>query len=226
MNIANNILKYSLKNVYFLTGTSCGGKTTMANAISKKYGFTHFNDNWHEDCYTQWRSIVDERYQKHAAKRKEITDWEAYFGRSVEEFLADSEGYNESDEFLEFVIIELMKASQNNTVIADVCVPISLVTELSDYNRIACLLAPAELTIRDHYSRDDHKEFIRYIMSLSEPEKKLETQNELFRIGARKAFDDVEKYNLFSIVRSDGSTVEDTLKQLKTHFGLNDGKED
>jgi len=220
MNIANNILKNSLQNVFFLTGTSCGGKTTMAREISKKYGFIHFNDNWHEDCYTTWRSIVDEKYQPHATKRKEIIDWEACFGRSVEEFLADSEGINESDEFLEFVIIELIKSSQNNKVIADVCIPIPLLVELSEYNRIACLLAPAELTIRDHYGRDDHKEFIECIMSLKEPEKKLETQNELFRLGAQKAFDDVEKHNLFSIVRSDESTVEGTLGILEKHFNL------
>ncbi len=45
MNIAENILKNSLKNVYFLAGTDCGGKTTMANELSKKYGFIYFNDN-------------------------------------------------------------------------------------------------------------------------------------------------------------------------------------
>lgn len=220
MNVANNILKHSLKNVYFLCGTSCGGKTTMAKEIVKKYGLTHFNDNWHEDCYAEWRSIVDRKYQKHAVKRKEITDWEAYFSRSVEEFLSDSEGYNESDEFLEFIIIELIKASQKNTVIADISIPIPLLCELSEYNHIACLLAPTELTIRDHYDRDDHKEFIACIMSLKEPEKKIETQNKLFRIGAQKVFDDVQKYNLFHIVRSDESTIEGTLTLLEQHFKL------
>jgi len=220
MNIAENILKHSLKNVYFLAGTACGGKTTMANELSKKYGFIHFNDNWHEDNFKIWQSIIDEKYQKSAAKRENITDWEAYFSRSVEEFLSVQECYNEDDEYLEFAIIELIKLSQNNIVVADICAPIQLLTELSDHNRIACLLAPAEFVIRDYYSRDDHKEFIECIMSLKESESKIETQNELFRIGVQKTFEDVDKYNLFNIVRNNESTVEETLKLLENHFGL------
>ena len=54
MNIANNILKYSLQNVFFLVRTACGGKTTMANELSKKCGFVHFNDNWNEDNFKVW----------------------------------------------------------------------------------------------------------------------------------------------------------------------------
>lgn len=35
MNIANNILKHSLQNVYFLRGTALAGKTTMSKALVK-----------------------------------------------------------------------------------------------------------------------------------------------------------------------------------------------
>ena len=217
MNIAENILKHSLKNVYFLVGTPCGGKTTMARELSKKYGFIHFNDNWHEDHFKIWQSIIDEKYQKCASKRERVTDWEAYFSRSVEEFLS-SQGDN--NEYFEFAIVELMKLSQNNKVVADICAPMQLLPEISEYNRVACLLAPAELVIRDYYERDDHREFIECIMSLKEPEKKLETQNELFRIGVQETFDMVKKYDLFNIVRNNESTVENTLKMLEEHFNL------
>lgn len=218
MNIAENILKHSLTNVYFLVGTPCGGKTTMAKEISKKYGFIHFNDNWHEDNFKIWQSIIDEKYQKCAAKRKKVTDWEAYFSRSVEEFLSSKD--DDNNEYLEFAIIELIKLSQNNKVVADICAPIKVLAEISEYNRVACLLAPAELVIRDYYGRDDHREFIECIMSLKDPEKKLETQNELFRIGVQETFDDVNKFNLFNIVRSNESTVENTLEILEKHFNL------
>lgn len=57
-------------------------------------------------------------------------------------------------------------------------------------------------------------------MSLKEPEKKLETQNELFRIGVQETFDMVKKYNLFNIARNNESTVENTLKMLEEHFKL------
>lgn len=37
MNIQNNIIKYNLKNVLFISGTACGGKTTMAKLIAEKH---------------------------------------------------------------------------------------------------------------------------------------------------------------------------------------------
>ena len=224
MNIANNILKHSLRNVYFFVGTACGGKTTMAHALSKKYGFIHFNDNWNEDNHKVWQSIIDEKYQPKSAKRESDTDWEAYFSRSVEEFLEDKKNNSGVGEQLEFSIIEIIKLAQNNKVVADIWFDsdddMQLLTEISDYNRIACLLAPAELIIRDYYDRADHIEFTECIKSLTEPDKKFETQNELFRIHAKEMARQAEKYNLFSIMRTEDSTVEGTLKLLEEHFKL------
>jgi len=220
MDIANNILKHSLQNVFFLVGTACGGKTTMAKALSEKYGFIHFNDNWNEDIFKVWQSVVDVKYQPDSTKRREI-DWEEYFSRSVDEFLADKNDNHGSNEYLEFSIVELIKSSQNNKVVADVWIEdLEFLLEISDRNRIACLLAPGELIIRDYYEREDHKDFTDCIKSLKYPEKKFATQNELFRIGAHKFYDEAEKHKLFYVIRSDDSTVEGTLKLLEKHFGL------
>ena len=192
----------------------------MCRELSKKYGFIHFNDNWNEDNFKIWQSIIDEKYQPNATKRKEI-DWEEYFSRSVEEFLADKNDNHGANEYVEFSIIELIKLSQNNKVAADIWIEDwDLLMEISDYSRIACLLAPGELIIRDYYQREDHKDFTECIKSLKDPEKKFETQNELFRIGAKEMAEKAEKYNLFGIVRTKESTVENTLKILEKHFGL------
>ena len=37
MNIESNILKYYLRNVYFITGTAYAGKSTMVKMLSEKY---------------------------------------------------------------------------------------------------------------------------------------------------------------------------------------------
>jgi len=220
MNIANNILKHSLENVYFLVGTACGGKTTMAKELSKKHGFIHFSDNWNEDSFKVWQSIITKKYQPNSTKRMEI-DWEEYFSRTVEDFLADKIDNHGSGEYLEFSIIELIKLSQNNKVAADVWIEDwDLLTEISEKSKIACLLAPGELIIRDYYQRDDHKDFTDCIKSLKDPEKKFETQNELFRIGAREMAEKAEKHNLFSIMRSEESTVDGTMRMLEKHFML------
>ena len=218
MIIANNILKHNLQNVYFLVGTACGGKTTMAKAISQKYGFIHFSDNWNEENFKVWQSIIDEKYQPNSTSRK-VIDWEAYFSRSVEEFLAEKyEGVNDAHgaaEQLQFSIIELIRLSQNSKVIADIWIEdFDFLLEISDRKRIACLLAPGELIIRDYYERKDHIDFTNCIKSLKNPEAKFETQNELFRLGAIEIAEKAKRYDLYSIMRSEESTVRGTLEML------------
>ena len=220
MNIAENILKHSLQNVYFLVGTACGGKTTMAREIAKKYGFIHFNDNWQEENHKIWQSIIDEKYQPNSCKREKI-DWETYFSRSVEEFLADKNDNHGENEYVQFSVVELIKLSQNKKVIADIWIEdFQLLSEISVYNRIACLLAPGELIIRDYYQRDDHKEFTECIASLKNPEQKFETQNELFRIGAKEMVEKAQNYGFFSIMRTEKSTIQNTLEILEEHFKI------
>jgi len=220
MNIANNILKHSLQNVYFFVGTACGGKTTMGRALAKKHGHTYYSDNWNEDIFKVWQSIINEKYQPNSTKRKEI-DWEVYFSRSVEEFLADAKDNHGGSEYVSFSILELIKLSQINKVIADVWIDdFDFLLEISDRSRIACLLAPGELIIRDYYQRDDHKDFTNCIKSLKDPEKKFETQNELFKLGAIEMAEKAKQFNFFSIMRGENSTIEGTMKLLEDHFGF------
>lgn len=51
MILQDNVLKAYLKNVYFIAGTPCGGKTTISKALSKKHGFAVYD--------------VDERFPAH-----------------------------------------------------------------------------------------------------------------------------------------------------------------
>ena len=224
MNIANNILKRSLQNVYFFVGTACGGKTTMGRELSKKYGFIYFSDNWNEPNWKEWESIIDEKYQPYSYNGGKPFSNEEYFSRSVDEFLADKQSKNSQAAGMEniaFSIIEIIKLAQTNTVVADIWIEdFDFLLEISDYSRIACLLAPGELIIRDYYQRDDHMDFTRAIQSLENPDQKFEVQNELFRIGAREMAEQAKKYGLFSIMRSEESTVENTLTLLENHFRL------
>jgi adenylate kinase family enzyme len=224
MKIANNILKYSLLNVYFFVGTACGGKTTMGKELSKKYGFIYFSDNWNEPNWKEWESIIDEKYQPYSYNGGKPFSNEEYFNRSVDEFLMDNKSEKSqaaSMENLAFSIIEIIKLAQRNTVIADIWIEdFDFLLEISDYNRTACFLAPGELIIRDYYQRDDHMGFTKAIQSLENPEQKFEVQNELFRIGAREIAEKAEAYGLFSIMRTEESTIENTLRLLEKHFNL------
>ena len=215
MNISNDILRYNLKNVYFLIGTACGGKTTMAKEIAKKYGFIHFNDNYHEENFLNWEQIQAERSINSEVKP---LDWEHYFNRSPEEF-TDSLQASIMD-YAEYALIEIIKLAQENTVVVDMHLPCKLIKELTSYNRVACLLAPPELVIRDYYEREDHREIYDCIMSLKDPQKSLENMNNTFRLGTQRNIDETRASGLFYLIRDEQSTVENTLSQLEKHFEL------
>jgi hypothetical protein len=218
MNIAENILKYNLQNVYFLVGSACSGKTTMAREIAKKHGLTYIDEQWQGDKWST--EIINPKYQPNSTKRKEI-DWELYFSRSVEEFLADKKDNHGNDEYLQFLFIELIKAAQKNKVITDIWITdYDFLLKISEHSRIACLLAPGDLIVRDYYNREEHMAFTNCIRSLKNPDEKFATQNELFRIGALEEAVKAKEYNLFTIMRSEDSTIDNTLKMLEKHFTL------
>ena len=123
-------------------------------------------------------------------------------------------------EYAEYAIIELVKMSQNNIVIADLHLPTELLKEISDYNKIACLLAEPDLIIRDYYERDDHRAIYDAIMGLKNPEKSLENMNNTFRLGAQETIDEVKSSGLFYLMRDEISTIDERLLLLEQHFAL------
>ena len=81
MIFQDNVIKEYLKNVYFITGTPCGGKTTVSRALAEKYGFELFD--------------VDERFDEHKkmsnplfqpAMNTYFNSADEFFGRTVEEY--------------------------------------------------------------------------------------------------------------------------------------------
>lgn len=47
MNIENNILKYYLGNVYFITGTAYAGKSTTVKMLAERYNMVFCGENYH-----------------------------------------------------------------------------------------------------------------------------------------------------------------------------------
>jgi len=203
------------------------GKTTMSKVLVEKHGFTWFDYNHNGEPFKKWKSICEEKYQPlQIASDKRFTeqgsyDWDAHFARPAEEIIAENSGRSQNDEFLEFVMIELIKLSENNRVVVDYCASMDLLVEIADYNRIACLLtAPHLVTFVNYGSRDDHKDHYDWVMSLNEPKNVVAKYDQIFRIDAERIFAEAQKHNLYSIVRTEESTVDATLKLLEEHFEL------
>ena len=56
IGIASNIIKYYLKDVYFINGTAYAGKSTMVHMLAEKYGMIECGDN--EGAHRLYRETV------------------------------------------------------------------------------------------------------------------------------------------------------------------------
>jgi hypothetical protein len=213
MNISNNILKHHLKNVYFLSGTACGGKTTMSKIIADKHGFLLYEDNIY---YGEHKEIATPEEQPNLTRK--FPSWEYYFNRPVPEYskwLSDS-----SSEELEMILVDLLRLPSDKKIIVDLDMTPEVAKQITDYNRVAFLVTEPEFVIKDYYDREHHREILECIMSLPDPDKALKNSNDLMIYGTEKTLNNVYESGLFYIKRDENSTIEKTLSLLEKHFEL------
>ena len=159
----DNVLKEYLKNVFFITGTPCGGKTTVSRELAKRYGLLVYDV---DDHFSSHQAISNPIFQP--AMNQSFPDADAFFGRSVEDYtqwLRDN-----SREQLEFALLDLIRLSQNQIVLCDCHLTIADAEALTLPSRIAFLVQEPSHLIDDYCSRPDHQAFCTYINSASEPE--------------------------------------------------------
>ncbi|MCI9397467.1 MAG: hypothetical protein HFI55_11175 [Lachnospiraceae bacterium] len=81
MIFQDNVLKEYLKNVYFVTGTPCGGKTTISRELANRHNILVYD--------------IDEQFEKHQqvsnaafqpAMNKKFKDADEFFLRTVDDY--------------------------------------------------------------------------------------------------------------------------------------------
>ena len=66
MIIQDNALKAYLKNVYFITGTPCGGKTTISRALAQRHGLMVYDADEH---FPEHQRLADPAFQPAMCRR-------------------------------------------------------------------------------------------------------------------------------------------------------------
>ncbi len=72
MKIENNILKYYLRNVYFITGTAYAGKSTMVKMLAEKYDMICCGENYHSAVSD---IVAGPEVEPDLCYMKSITNW-------------------------------------------------------------------------------------------------------------------------------------------------------
>ena len=160
MKIENNILKYYLRNVYFIIGTAYAGKSTMVKILSEKYDMICCGENYH--CAVSDIVAVPD-IQPDLCYTKNITDWKEFVTRAPEEY--EHWIYSVGREAAEFEIAELLSLPKDKKIIVDTNIPIDVLKEISDYHHVAVMLSPQSMSIERFFERSDpEKQFILSII--------------------------------------------------------------
>lgn len=213
MEIQNNVIKYNLKNVLFVCGTACGGKTTMAKLLADKYGLYLYDM---DKMYDDHRAIAEEQYQPDTCYH--MKDFHEQWMRPVEEQARWN--MNSIKEQTDMVLIDLMNISRNQKVVADVLYSPVYTKEILDYNQIVFLTVDKAVLRSQYFNRPEKRDFYEFVNEQPLKDtyfnniiKGLELTNDLEQQMMRQS-------GLKIIERKENGTKEDLLKEIEAHFGL------
>ena len=218
MNISNNILKKLFENVYFLNGTAYAGKSTMVKLLAEKYDGICCGENYHMEIL----SAADPVHQPNLCYFETMSGWQEFVTRTPEEY--DTWITNTAREAAELEIILLLRlAAQGKKIFVDTNIPVDVLREISDYDHVAILLSPTYLAVERFFDRPDAEKQFLYQELLKCPDPKgaiINYRKCLERINGPEHYREFAESGFFTHLRTENSTIEQTLNTLETHFQL------
>lgn len=220
MKIENNILKYYLRNCYFITGTAYAGKSTMCKLLSEKYGMLHMEENYNTNLFL---SIARDDVQKEFTYFNRMGSFQDFVSRSPDEYEKWVTGT--SREVSEFEIAHLISVSQDKKVIVDTNIPLETLKQISSYNHVAVMLSDASLSVDRFFDRTDMEKSMLYreIMASPDPEWTLDNfKSCIARVNNQENYDRLKNSGFFTLHRKDDGrdTKDEVLSALSRHFLL------
>lgn len=212
MEFQDNVIKAYLRNVYFITGTPCGGKTVISRELGRRFDIPVYDV---DERFPEHQLMSDIRYQP--CMNRTFRDADEFFSRSVEEYRRWLLG--NTREQMDFILLDLIRLSAERKVICDCHLTIEEALRISDRSRVAYLIRePVEL-VDDYCNRPDHQDFSDFIHSASDFEAAKKTCNETLLSLNMQCYNDIKKSGFFWLERDLWRTVDDTAALLAQHFG-------
>ncbi len=220
MKIENNILKYYLRNAYFITGTAYAGKSTMVKMLAEKYDMIFCGENYHGAISDM---VALPELQPNLCYMKGLTDWKDFVTRPPEEY--ERWIYNTGREAAEFEVAELLSLARDKKVIVDTSIPIDILKEISDYHHVAIMLSPQSMSVERFFDRSDpDKQFLLSVInSCDDREAVMENYKKgLALINSPEHYAAYANSGFFTLTREDDGkdTREQVCELLAKHFQL------
>lgn len=213
MILQDNVIKEYLKNVYFITGTPCGGKTTISRELAKRHNLLVYDI---DEQFANHQKISNFAFQPFM--NKVFKDADEFLNRTVEEYKEWL--INSTREQLDFVLLDLIRLSQNKIVLCDCHLTVEEAEKYTEASRIVFLIKEPSNLIEDYCNRSDHRGFSDFINSASDIEKAKETCNVTLKTLNEKRCNDIKDSNYLWIERTENSIIEETVRKVEQHFGF------
>ncbi len=201
------------RNVFFILGCPCAGKTTVAKILTQRYNMFLLSG--------------DERrfdYYKHADKEKHkymTMDASSFWDWSLDEMVDWERGV--ISEQTPMIIEELNRLSkERDIVLLEGMMDIKYLLSVADRNHIVYLTVDREICEKDFFGRGDHNGMLTAIMNtegISDEEKN--RRIEIRRASAIAAFyEDAQSYGLQSFSRKDISSPIEMTNKIAHYFNM------
>lgn len=172
MFIADTIIKHHLKDVFFVCGEACAGKTTVTKYLAKKYDMILYN--WDEQI-SEYQNLINHIDQPAMSRQKDFASWEEFFMRPVEEYSAWLEASIEEQTDMAIAdLIRLMGGTHGRKVLVDGFFSVEILKKISTYHHVVFLLTTEDVVRKDYFNREDTQGMLRCIMGLQNPTQAME----------------------------------------------------
>ncbi len=213
MNIQNNILKYHLRNVYFICGTACAGKTTMVKMLAEKHGFYLYDM---DKEYSAHRAIAEEAYQPDTCYHGK--NFHEQWMRPIQE--QARWGMNTLKEQTEMVLIDLIKISENQIVIADVLYSPDYIQDLIDYHHLIFLTVGKTMIREIYFNRPEKREFYEFVNQQEMRDTYFDNIFQSLELTNEIEQEKMQDSGFLILERKADITKDEMLTRIEKHFGL------
>lgn len=152
------------------------------------------------------------------AMNKEFANADEFFLRQYKEYgqwLVDN-----TREQLDFIVMDLVRLSEKQTVICDLHLTLSEAMRITDYERVVFLLRNPQNMIEDYCNRRDHDDFNQFINTSSNPFLAIKNCNKTLEYINKEKYEAIKKSSYFWLEKDRNSTVENTVLIVEKHLGF------
>lgn len=218
IQLESNILRYVLRNAYFITGTAYAGKSTMVRLLSEKYDGIHCGENYHDALM----AAIDAQHQPNLSYFDTMSSWQEFVTRTPDAYDAWSTGCSHEAADLELVLL-LQLAAQGKKLFVDTNIPLDTLHAIAAPDHVAVMLCPQHMSVNRFFDRpDSEKQFIyQELLKTPDPDAALANYRKILeKLNSPKHYQEYASAGFFTYVRTEESTLDEALRALEQHFQL------